>query len=328
MADEPHLREAVDDSVPDDVTLFESDDIIYGHDDHGDFKLKPMTGAAEPQEGRCGAVVKYTMERYGQTRYCTAMPEGTFVEGGSNFCKRHKSHEALMERAHELFKHGHFAANYVNFVDKLSPVKFLFAVEMMGGLLEMSEHDFDVQHQTRTIDTDNTNLIEEDAVDVELPIPSNSSLSLQANELWHATLAEIEMDNMREVVFEDNHQRQSTVATSDMEGTITDTLTEADEHHLHLPLSRLGNEIQKHLDNGGVRLDDDDGGVVTFEQNDYTLEVSPAEVDENDADGGTDASADFAQFLEEDEESEISVESVETDTTDSPSTEGEEVEAE
>jgi len=236
------------------------------------------------------------------------MPEKTFVEDGSNFCKRHKSHEALMERAHELFKHGHFAANYVNFVDKLSSVKFLFAVEMMGGLMEMSEHDFDVEHQTRTIDTSDTTLIEEGAVDVELPIPSNTSLSLQANELWHATLAEIEMDNMREVVFEDNHQRESTVATSDMEGTITDTLTEADEHHLHLPLSRLGNEIKKHLENGGVRLDDDDGGVVTFEQNDYTLEVSPAETDDLEDGVDDNAEMDFAQYLEADEEGDIAVE--------------------
>jgi len=308
MANEPHLQDEVPDSVPDDVTLFESDGIVYGHDDHGDFRLNPMTGADEPQEGRCGAVVKYTMERYGRTRYCTAMPEDTFVDGGSSFCRRHKSHEALMERAQELFKHGHFASNYINFVKRLSPAKFLFAVEMVGGLFDMSEHEFEITHKSRTIDTSDSTLIEEDAVEVELPLPENNQLSLQANELWHATLAEIEMNNMREVVFTDDHEMETVSASADMEGTITDTLSERGEHHLHLPISRLSNEIQKHLENGGVRLDDDDGGVVTFEKNDYTMEVSPVETDSDAADSVSEAGEDFAQYLEADEAGTLEVE--------------------
>jgi len=263
-----------------------------------------MRGSSEPQDGRCGAVVKFTMERYGETRYCTAMPESTFVEDGSDFCRQHKSREALMERAQELFKHGHFATNYVNFVKHLSASKFLFAVEMVGGLFEMSQHDFDVEEETRVIDTAESELIEEDAVEVDLPIPTKTSLSLQADQLWNAALAEVEMNNMREVVFQEGHTKDKIAKTADMEGKITDTKYESVEHHLHLPISRLTTDIKKYLKNGGVALDDDEGGVVTFQQNDYTLDVSPQETESDDAESVSETADDFAEALKAEEEKE------------------------
>lgn len=303
------LRERVADTVPDDVELFEQDGEVYGRDDHGEFKLDPMRGSSEPVDGRCGAVCVYTNERYGQTRYCTGMPESTFVDDGSDFCKRHKSREALMERAHELFEHGYFAANYVNFAEKLSPSKFLFAVEMVGGLFEMSQHDFETNEERRTIDTSDSDLIKEDAVDVKLPIPSKTTLSLQADQLWQAALAEVEMNNMREVVFEDQMEKEKISQTADMEGKITDTKYESVEHHLHLPISRLTTDIKKHLENGGVQLDDDDGGVVTFQQNDYTLDVSPVEGDSDAAEPSSDTAQDFSEMISDGEgEEEVEVE--------------------
>lgn len=295
------LRDRVPDTVPDDVELFERDGIIWGRDDHGEFKLNPMRGSAEPVDGRCGAVCVYTQERYGQTRYCTGMPESTFVDGGSDFCKRHKSRKALMERAHELFEHGYFAANYVNFAEKLSPSKFLFAVEMVGGLFEMSQHDFETNAETRTIDTSDSELIKEDAVEVELPIPSKTTLSFQADQLWQAALAEVEMNNMREVVFEDQMEKKKISQTADMEGKITDTKYESVEHHLHLPISRLTKDIKEHLQNGGVQLDDDDGGVVTFQQNDYTLDVSPKETDSDATEDSSDTARDFSEAIAQNE---------------------------
>lgn len=303
------LRSRVPNSVPDDIELFEQDGDVYGRDAHGEFTLDPMRGSSEPQDGRCGAVVKYTMDRYGQTRYCTGMPESTFVDNGSDFCRLHKSHEALMERAQELFKHGHFATNYINFVKHLSASKFLFAVEMVGGLFEMSQHDFEVEKESRTIDTSDSNLIEEDAVEVELPIPTKTTLSLQADQLWNAALAEVEMNNMREAVFEDaaKHrmgEKETIAQTADMEGKITDTKYESVEHHLHLPISRLTTDIKKHLKNGGVTLEDDEGGVVTFQKNDYTLDVSPQENESDAAESVSETAEDFASALQADEEKE------------------------
>jgi hypothetical protein len=214
-----------------------------------------------------------------------------------------------MERAQELFKHGHFATNYVNFVKHLSASKFLFAVEMVGGLFEMSQHDFEVTEEKRTIDTSDSNLIEEDAVEVELPIPSKTSLSLQADQLWNAALAEVEMNNMREVVFKEGHTKKKIAKTADMEGAITDTKYEDVEHHLHLPISRLTTDIKKYLKNGGVSVDDDESGVVTFQKNDYTMDVSPKENESDNAEGVSETAEDFASALQADEDaSEIEVE--------------------
>lgn len=306
------LRNRVADTIPDSVELFKQDGDVYGRDEHGEFKLDPLRGASTPEDGRCGAVCKYTQERYGQTRYCTAMPESTFVDDGSDFCKRHKSKEALMKQAQELFEHGHFAVNYVNFSKRLSPTKFLFAIEMVGGLFEMSQHDFEIAKETRTIGTKDTILIAEDAVDVELPIPTNVTLSFQADQLWQAALAEVEMNNMREVVFDDKMEKQKIAQSADMEGKITDTKMESVEHHLHLPISRLTKDIKEHLQNGGVHLDDDDSGVVTFQQNDYTLDVEPTQSDSDATDGVTEAATDFSEMIQaEEEKAEVEVETTE-----------------
>jgi hypothetical protein len=279
-----NLRERVVDTIPDDVELFEQNGDVYGRDEHGEFILDPLRGSDEPVEGRCGAVCKFTMERYGQTRYCTAMPESTFVDNGSEFCRNHKSREALMERAYELFEHGYFAQNYVNFAQKLDAAKFLFAVEMVGGLFEMSTHEFELHEERRNIDTSNSNLINEDSVAVDLPLPTQKTLAFQANELWTAALKEVMTQNMQEAIFTDGMATETISQTADMEGKITDTKTESVEHHLHLPLSRVAKDIKNHLENGGVTIDDDDGAGVTFEQREYTLNVGPedndAEVDD------------------------------------------------
>lgn len=299
MANEDELREKVADCVPNDVYLFKSDGDIWGKDDRGEFRIKPMGGSEEPRDDRCGWTMTSTMERYGQMRYCTAMPESTFLgDDGSDYCRHHKQADALMEQAEELYKHGYFSTNFVNFAEKLDPDKFLFAVEMFGGLLEMSTHEFAVEEATRTVDATESALISEDTVDVELPIPTNDMLMMQANELWTAALKEVMTQNMNEAIFAEGMEKQSVAASEGMEGQITDTIVEPEEHHLHLPLSRVAKDIKNHLENGGVAIDDDDGGVVTFQRNDYTLDVTPSESDTEDAEDFSDAATDFSEQLE------------------------------
>lgn len=298
---EQRLRDAVADTVPDDIELFgDPDGKIHGSDDHGDFQLKPMRGSAEPMEGRCGeagGVVWHTMERYGQIRYCTALPEKKFVEDGSDFCKNHKGTENLMERHQELFRHGYFASNYANFVEKLPPSKFLFAVEMVGGLFEMSEHNFDINEVDKTIDTSESDLIADDAVEVTLPIPQNTTVTLAANELWTAALKEVMVQNMQEAVFEDGVSQTTVSGSADVDGQITDTIEEKQEHHLHLPLSRVAKDIKEHLKNGGVDADDDDG-VITFQKNEYTTSIGPEGAE--DAEESGEAATDFHEMVTED----------------------------
>jgi hypothetical protein len=305
-----NLRERVPDTVPDDVELFESGGDVHGRDDHGEFALAPMAGDEQPQDERCGAVLKYTMDRYGETRYCGGLPVGTFGDHNyehDDYCKHHQTRQDLMERAQELYEHGYFATNYINFAKRLSPPKFLFAVEMAGGLFEQSEYDFDLATEERTIDTSDSKLIEEDAVEVELPIPTSEMFATQANELWTAALKEVMTQNMQEAVFEAGMSKRTLAASADMEGQITDTKHEMTEHHLHLPISRLAKDIKEHLQNGGVVLDADESGTVTFQKNDYTLAVETEENDSADAQDHSKVSAEFAEQLEADGE-EIEVE--------------------
>lgn len=305
---ESELQDRVPDTVPDDVELFQQDGEVYGRDEHGEFALAPMAGSAEPQSGRCGEPLKFYNDRYGEIRYCTALPESIFVDDGSDYCRNHKSREALMERAHELFKHGYFATNYVNFAEKLDAAKFLFAVEMVGGLFELSRHDFDIVEAERTIDTTDSNLIEEDAIDVVLPLPSNDTLSFHANELWTAALKEVMSQNMQEAVFSEGMAVKTLSDSADMEGQITDTHYENTEHHLHLPISRVAKDIKEHLKNGGVAIDDADSGVVTFQKNDYTLDVSANEGDSDGAESVSETAVDFSEALEAEGEAAAEIE--------------------
>jgi hypothetical protein len=288
------LRSRVPDSVPDCIDLFERNGTVFGRDEHGEFELDPMRGADEPPDDRCGAPLTYYEDRYGQIRYCTGMPENTFVDGGSDFCRMHKSREALIERAHELFEHGYFATNYVNFAEKLDATKFIFAVQMLDGLFEMSDHDFNITRAERVIDTSNSGIIREDSAAVELPIPRSQGLQFQANELWMAALDEVKVQNMQEAIFTQGMEARTIAASADVEGQITDTVTEKEEHHLHLPVSRLTKDIKEHLKNGGVDVDGDDSAAITFEQRDYTLDVQP----DDDAESADDVAEEFSEAME------------------------------
>jgi hypothetical protein len=304
--DTTELRKRVSDTVPDDVTLFERDGDVWGRDEHGEFRLDPMGGSAEPPaDDRCGVPLRYYEERYGTIRFCTALKVGNFPDHNyehDEYCRNHQSRHALMEQAHELFEHGYFATNYINFAEKLNAEKFIFAVEMFRGLLTQSTHDYDTASEVRVIDTSESTIINEDEVAVELLIPQDETHSFQANELWTAALKEVQVQNMQEVVFTDGMETQTLADSADMDGQITDTHYEKTEHHLHLPISRLAKDIKEHLKNGGVTIDDDEGGVITFQQNDYTMDVSPEETDSAETESVSAVSEDFAEQMQTDDD--------------------------
>lgn len=300
MASQNELRERVPDSVPNDIELFTKGDEVYGRDEYGEFPLAPdMRGSEHPQEGRCGWPVKHTMDRYGETRYCGRLPENKFVDGGSHYCKMHKSAEALMERSRELFEHGYFATNYINFVKKLSAEKFIFAVEIFRGLVEQSEHEFDVAKEVRVLDTSDSELIGDEEVAVELWIPTAEQYQFQANELWTASLKEVMTQNMQEAIFSDGMEKNSVSDSASMDGKITDVKYEPEEHHLHLPVSRLAKDIKAHLENGGVSVDGDESGVVTLQKNDYVLDVGPEESDSAESESVSEVSEQFTKSIQE-----------------------------
>lgn len=301
MSDTP---EPPHDAYPESWETFWTEDdegnrVANGRTDDGkEFALD--AGSPDRVEGRCNAPLRDYERRYGEIRYCTQLPAKKFPGYDSEYCKTHISMEYLEERAHELFKHGYFAETYVHFASHLSPPKFLFAVEMLGGLFEMSDYGFEIEEEPVLIDTSDSDLIYEDVIEVSLPVPSTTKYLFQADQLWQGALAEVEMRNMREVVFNEGLSKDTYAQTADVDGEITDTLTEQTEHHLHLPISRLTKDIKEHLKNGGVEVgSDDESGTLTLQKNDYTLDITPEEeMEPDDAQSVSEVSEDFSEKLE------------------------------
>lgn len=290
-------------------TFWREDDdslVAWGRDDEGrEFELD--AGSTEKVDGRCGATLRYWKRRYGERRYCTRLQAQNFPGYESTYCKTHRVMDKIEEHWRDLFRHGYFAESYKNVAKFLEPTKFLFAVEMLGGLMEMSQYDFSTEEEPVPLDTSESMLIEEDVVEVEMPIPTE--YLFQADQLWQGALTEVEMRQMREAIFEDGVSKETYADTADVDGKITDTLTEQTEHHLHLPISRLTKDIKEHLKNGGVEIDAEDaGGTLTFEKNDYTLDVTPdKEADQSDAQSVAEVGESFTEKLDAEEEAVIEV---------------------
>lgn len=261
------------------------DGVLKGLDDQGEFEIDPPRGMDEPQDGRCNAVLRRTQQRYGETRYCGMLPVGTFGDATdydhAEYCKNHQPYAISMERASELVRHGAFGQNYVVFEKALEPHEFIFSVEMFGGLLERSQYDYDVTEKRRKIDTTDSDLINDDEVVVTLPMPDNPQYEQAAQELWFLCLDEIVEQRMQRIRITQGVDSNHVVATADDDGVITDRIEERSESHLNLPISRLSKDKKERMKMGGIEVGvDEDDSAVTFERNEYTLDVSEMEPEE------------------------------------------------
>lgn len=256
-----------------DMETFEKDGEKYGRDEHGEFKLD--AGNTEPVSSEelgyqpCNAVLKYTMERYGEVRYCTAMAEKNFNDSGSNRCRVHKGRDNIMDKHRDNYKTGAFVQSYVGLFDKMEPHKRVVAIEMFRNLLGESKYDFDETTVTETIDTADVDWYEGDEVAVDFPIPQQHETRAKA--LWFATLEFIKVENIQEKMFEDAMKPQNGT-TGEREVVITANefgeVTDMGEHHLNLPLSRIIKDHKNLLQMGGVALDNEEeskGEVVARE---------------------------------------------------------------
>jgi hypothetical protein len=228
------------------------------HSDERGNEYNPHAGSQSPTEGRCNALLKWYEQRYGEPRYCTALPGWTFGQD-SDFCNQHKSREALMERHQELFEHGAWTQNYIYLLDKLSGPKKVYVVELFDDLLHDSIYSFDETRVEWEIDIDDVQWVEDASITTELPVPQQRKSAASA--LWMAALDMVRMQNMQEVIFDDGVESESVAATADDGGVITDKITESKEHHLNLPISRLTKDIEAHFERGGVTTDDEDATV-------------------------------------------------------------------
>lgn len=260
--------------VPDGVETFEKNGEWWGKDEHGEFPLD--AGSTYPLDREiddlkyepCNAVLKFTYERYGETRYCRAMAESNFKgDDGSEFCKHHKSREALRMQNQENFKTGAFVQSYGNLYKYFPPEKKVVAIEMFNDLLEQSKYDFEVTKVDEEIDLTDANWFDEDYVTVSFPLPTKNVTRSKA--LWFAALNFMQMESINEQLFAEAFENN--LAVGEKEGVVASTeqgpIYDTMEHHLNLPMNRLVNAYSKHLAFGGVDFEKESESTTNVENN-------------------------------------------------------------
>lgn len=244
------------------IELFKRDGVWYGRDKHGEFRMD--TGSPTPPDPDdydyipCGAVLKFTYERYGEKRYCTGMAAKNFGNVQNRpypeFCKHHQVRGALMDQAEASFKTGAFAKSYETIFQFLPPHKQVIAVEIFESLMEESTFTFEPQIIPRVIDASEWPDVP-DEIEIEFPVPTKHLARGQA--LWFAALDFVRMQNIHEEQFKVAFEEDLAVGEKEFE-TETEggyVIEIKDEHHLNLPLSRIQKDYEKHLSFGGVSSD-------------------------------------------------------------------------
>lgn len=260
----------------------ESDGRWWGSDEHGEFPL--LAGSPYPVEKGswnefkekrikyhpCGRVLKFTLERYGEKRYCTGIsssPEDT--------CKHHKSRLNMDEQQKENFKTGAFTESYDAIFEYLPPHKQVMANELYRSLIEESTYDFGERLAEREIDTSEWEGLG-DSVTILHPIPTDHEVRCMA--LWFAALDFMVMQNIRQEQFKVAAQEGLAVGEKEFEreSEAGQVYTVVDEHHLNLPLSRVQKDYAHHLKFGGVVVEDE-AQKAEMTEREWVIEIRPDE---------------------------------------------------
>lgn len=252
---------------------FERDGEPWGKDEHGEFRVN--AGSTSYTEGRCNATLKFTMERYGEVRYCTGYPRSHFSKdgSGSDRCKHHQAHDELMKYNKENFETGAFVESFDNFFSYLDAHERIMAIALFKDLLGESHYDFDLTESTIELDMDDAEWYEDD--DLELSFPVAQRHIYPAKALWFAALQFIKAENIDLKIWKDAYNTQYAagerrkIAGSGMEGPYYDT----DEHHLNLTLNRLFTNQASLLKQGGV-VDHSDSEVADTRVQNWVFSVS------------------------------------------------------
>lgn len=255
-------------------------------DEYGEYN--PHSGSQSSTEGRCNAVLKHTEERYGEKRFCAALPQSCF--GGeakdSDYCKNHVSREKIVKQQYDSFKTGAFVQSYIHLFDKLGAAKQIVALELFESLLTESQYEFEPTLVEYDIDSSEAEFVLEDTVTVDIPVPQTKKVRGQS--LWYAALSFIKVQNINEQLFADALDNGTGVSERETVVAITEDgrqITEMEEHHLNLPLSRIEKDYKEHLKLGGVDMSsDDDNDVISVDNREWTLSVMPDEEGDDTAD--------------------------------------------
>lgn len=227
-------------------------------------EFNPFAGSSEPVEGRCKAVLTDWRARYGRPRFCTGMPEHTFVEGGSDRCRMHTGRDGLFMRAKDVLETGLHAQTVFHFYDKIHPTKKVLALAWYDDLVQQSVFDFDTEMQTIEVDFSKGNdslptppYVDDDST-LELNVPFATQNGDQCASLMMAathTLKMLDVDSTLVMMGMENET--ATDSELDYETGEWNELTEFTEHHLNLPYDRLIRTKKDLLEAGGVGVEED-----------------------------------------------------------------------
>lgn len=260
-------------------------------DEHGEYK--PDAGSTHPvcsddvNYTPCNAVLKYTFQRYGERRYCTGMAVSNFGDAANyehpQFCKHHQARAALMKQHEENFETGAYAKSHQHTFQYLPPHKQLMANDLYKSLLEESTYDFEREGKTLEIDVSDEEFAPDaDILVLDHPVPTEHEIRGKA--LWHAALDFITMESIKKEQFrvaaEETHKgRELAIGETVSVVTVTDDgqeITDTDEHHLNLPLSRITKHYKEHMKFGGVEYDTEDDQSA-MGQREWVAVVEPDE---------------------------------------------------
>ena len=201
------------------------------------------------------------------------MPESTFVDGGSSFCKNHTERESLMERASDAFSHGIYAKTIRHVFDKLSAWQKLVVLAFYDSYVQESRYDFEATLHDYTIDFGDfdeelplevaAQLEDNETLSIGVPVPTERAVRGFA--LYRAALKDMSASLAERETLPDEDtaamERETVVSVTDEGREITDVA----EHHLNMPISRVDNDREDLLRFGGVDVDGDEDVSVNVE---------------------------------------------------------------
>jgi hypothetical protein len=244
--------------------------------DSNGYPYNPEAGSRSPQDGRCNAVLTNYAERYGERRYCGALPMaeiGADVDHGR--CNNHAAQAQDATTAEEMLQHGAASKSRDHTYRGLDPWDKLLVHGVHESLLGDSTFDFAPAHELKEFDFTNADIEPRsghvDGSVYRFSVAHATQHIDRAMALWAAAVDGVKMMNVNAEIAEDAMSVESVEQaqlTSPTEADPTQefrTIETLKEHPLNLAYSRLARDRKELLQYGGVVVDgatSDDSAVV------------------------------------------------------------------
>lgn len=239
-------------------------------------------GSQSFTKGRCNALLVSWEDRYGEPRYCTRIPEKYYkCDGNSDFCKKHKGREGLMQHASDVLEHGLGTKTFAHYFDKTDPVEQVYITALYEKLLEESKYDFECEKDSLIEDFDESDFdtvelgitTDEDNI-VEIAFPQPTEHPIRGLALLEAAIDEVKMLKANGRILQDDLRSESPAKVATTEGgKIGETYDTWNEHYLNLAYSRLVKDQKENLKRGGVDIEGVEAEDTSDAERDWDVDL-------------------------------------------------------